>query len=101
MRAQSSGITLTDADAAIAKGMIARGDRQHDIAAWFGVNGGRIADISTGATFTHVAAQLDNLPPPGPYISGKNIAETKQKLSDLHSQIEGLAKAVKEQIDGL
>jgi hypothetical protein len=34
-RAESSGVRLTRADAAIAKGMIARGDRHHDIAAWF------------------------------------------------------------------
>ena len=40
-RANPSGISLTEEDAAIAKGMLARGDRQHDVAAWFGVNGGR------------------------------------------------------------
>ena len=39
-RAKSSGIRLTEYDAALVKGMLARGDRQHDIAAWFGVNGG-------------------------------------------------------------
>jgi hypothetical protein len=39
-RAQPSGITLSVADAALIKGMLRRGDRQHDIAAWFGVNGG-------------------------------------------------------------
>lgn len=43
MRAEPSGISLTGTDAAIIKGMLLRGDRQHDIAAWFGVNGGRIA----------------------------------------------------------
>lgn len=72
-RAEPSGITLTDSDASIAKGMIARGDRQHDIAAWFGVNGGRIGDISTGAKFSSVAAaSLDRLPPPGPYLTGRD-----------------------------
>jgi hypothetical protein len=50
-RAEPSGISLTSADAAIVKAMLARNDRQHDIAAWFGVNGGRIADIKTGKTF--------------------------------------------------
>jgi hypothetical protein len=39
---------LTDHEVSIAKGMISRGDRQHDIAAYFGVNGGRIGEISTG-----------------------------------------------------
>jgi len=28
--------------------MLARGDRQHDIASYFGVNGGRIGEIATG-----------------------------------------------------
>jgi hypothetical protein len=57
----------------IAKGMLARGDRQHDIAAWFGVNGGRIADISTGKKFSEVpAAPSQKLPPPGPYLTGQD-----------------------------
>lgn len=72
-RAEPSGITLTDSDASVVKGMLARGDRQHDIAAWFGVNGGRIGDISTGAKFPSVtAAGLDKLPPPGPYLTGRD-----------------------------
>ena len=41
-RANASGISLTAAHAALVKGMLKRGDRQHDIAAWFGVNGGRV-----------------------------------------------------------
>lgn len=72
-RAAASGISLTEAEAAIAKGMLARGDRQHDIAAWFGVNGGRIADIATGKKFPEVpAAALEKLPPPGPYLTGRD-----------------------------
>lgn len=55
-RAKPSGIHLTALDAAIVKGMLARGDRQHDIAAWFGVNGGRIAEVATGASFSSVPA---------------------------------------------
>ena len=45
-RASPSGISLTDRDAAVIKGMLIRGDRQHDIAAWFGVNSARIAEIA-------------------------------------------------------
>ena len=41
-------MALSDREIAIAKGMILRGDRQHDIAAYFGENGGRIGEISTG-----------------------------------------------------
>ncbi len=72
-RARPSGIHLTERDAAIVKGMLARGDRQHDIAAWFGVNGGRIAEIATRRKFRSVVPeQCANLPPPGPYPSGKD-----------------------------
>jgi hypothetical protein len=39
-------ISLTETDAALVKGMLRRGDRQHDVAAWFGVNGRRITEIA-------------------------------------------------------
>lgn len=74
-RAPASGITLSEDDAAIVKGMLARGDRQHDIAAWFGVNGGRIGEVASGQRFADIeraASQL--LPPPGPYLSGRETA---------------------------
>lgn len=81
LKAQSSGIRLDENDAAIVKGMLARGDRQHDIAAWFGVNGGRIGEISTGMKFPEVSpADQDELPPPGPYLSGRQSAELLAKL---------------------
>lgn len=71
-RALNSGISLSEADAALVKGMLGRGDRQHDIAAWFGVNGGRIAEIATGLRFDHIDAAAENdLPPSGPYASGQ------------------------------
>ena len=67
-RAEPSGITLSAIDAALIKGMLRRGDRQHDIAAWFGVNGGRVAEIATGARFDEVGpSPASVLPPPGPY----------------------------------
>jgi hypothetical protein len=73
-RAEPSGITLSSDDAAVIKGMLARGDRQHDIAAWFGVNGGRIAEIAIGDKFPNVAAApASELPPPGPYLSGRQV----------------------------
>lgn len=71
-RACSSGISLSESDAAIVKGMLVRGDRQHDIAAWFGVNGGRIGEIATGHRFARVEpATRDELPPVGPYPAGR------------------------------
>ena len=75
MRAPNSGISLTEQDAALVKAMLARGDRQHDIAAWFGVNGGRIAEIATRRKFRSVEpADRSNLPPKGPYPSGRDAA---------------------------
>jgi hypothetical protein len=71
-RACASGISLSEGDAAIVKGMLFRGDRQHDIAAWFGVNAGRIAEIATGFRFSRVQqADADELPPSGPYPAGR------------------------------
>jgi hypothetical protein len=71
-RAKSSGISLTADDAAIVKGMLLRGDRQHDIASWFGVNAGRIAEICRGSNYALIGpAPTEVLPPPGPYPAGR------------------------------
>ncbi len=87
-RAKASGVRLTAADAAIAKGMLARGDRQHDVAAWFGVNAGRIADVATGASFAHVAAASPaDLPPPGPYLSGKAAGAAVAALAEARAAL--------------
>lgn len=81
-RANPSGIRLSDRDAAIVKGMLKRGDRQHDIAAWFGVNGGRIGEIASGKAHRSVQAEEGgNLPPSGPYPSGREATVALQALS--------------------
>lgn len=54
---------LSATDAAVIKGMLARGDKQHDIAAYFGENGARIAEIKKGEKFADVRA-ASTLPPP-------------------------------------
>jgi hypothetical protein len=74
-RGNASGHVLKRADASIIMGMVARGDRDHDIAAWFGVNQGRIAEVKDGSKFGIVAAaQSDQLPPKGPPgIKGRRI----------------------------
>ena len=81
-RARPSGIRLTEADASLVKGMLVRGDRQHDVAAWFGVNGGRIAEIATGANFAWVPRATSELPPPGPYPTGKQAIEAQKALDE-------------------
>lgn len=86
-RAEPSGITLSAGDAAQVKGMLARGDRQHDIAAWFGVNGGRIAEIATGSCYYYVkAASWDTLPPAGPYPKPKEAVAAITALANLRRQ---------------
>jgi hypothetical protein len=68
--------------------MLWRGDRQSDIASYFGVNGGRIAEISTGARFGGVEmAPQDTLPPPGPYIYGELHRRMKKALADIRSEL--------------
>jgi hypothetical protein len=88
-RAQPSGISLDEHDASIAKGMIARGNRQHDIAAWFGVNGGRIGEIASGHKFYSLSlAPAESLPPPGPYLSGRDTAVLLSKLGKARKVID-------------
>jgi hypothetical protein len=49
--------------------MHARGDRQHDIAAYHGVDSARVSEIVKGHKFRGVVPMPgDRLPPPGPYI---------------------------------
>jgi hypothetical protein len=45
---------LNNDQIATVKGMLARGDKQHLIAAHFGVNGGRIAEVATGRIGTAI-----------------------------------------------
>jgi hypothetical protein len=45
---------LTEDQAAIVKGLLMRGEKQHDIAAFFAVNGGRIAEVATGQRFADI-----------------------------------------------
>jgi hypothetical protein len=71
-RAEPSGLALTAEDAALVRGMIERGDRHHDIAAFFGVNQGRIAEIREGTRFPGIPPiDTDELPPKGPYLTPK------------------------------
>jgi hypothetical protein len=82
-------MALNDGEIAIVKGMLARGDRQHDIAAYFGVNGGRIAEISTGQRGQSVtAAAQAELPPAGPYMAGRSALRARDTLIALRELID-------------
>lgn len=75
--AKISGYSLTQKDAEVVLGMVARGDRDHDIAAWFGVNQGRIAEVKSGSGWGPLsAASADRLPPRGaPGIKGRRLRD--------------------------
>ena len=67
-------MAMTVNDAKIAIGMLARGDNQHDVAAWFGENQARIVEASQGKYGTTEAAPASELPPSGPPgIKGRRL----------------------------
>jgi len=55
------GPAPTSSDAAVVKAMLAHGFRQSDIAAYFGVNSGRISEINTGRRFAGVGPSPEAL----------------------------------------
>jgi hypothetical protein len=77
------------ADVPDIKGMLIRGDPQSDIAAYFGTNGGRIAEINTDQRWAWIEpAPPDKLPPPGPYpvaraavLHRKTLLEVRETLA--------------------
>lgn len=94
-RAKNSGIRLNEKDVALVKGMLKRGDRQHDIAAWFGVNPGRIAEVKFGDLFSLVTAATGNeLPPVGPYPCGRDSMLALEIISKMRSALEDAEKLV-------
>ena len=100
MKAQASGNTLSHKDARYVKGMLLRGDRQHDIAAYFGVNGGRIAEVANGTNKYPNTPPMDEekLPPPGPYLTKYALSSVIETLDEAIAAIE-LAEAEEEVAD--
>jgi hypothetical protein len=83
-RGKPSGISLTKADARLVMGMEARGDRNHDIAAWFGVNQGRIAECKDGSFGNLEAAPAHELPPSGPPgLKGRRLRSAADRVVQL------------------
>jgi hypothetical protein len=108
---------MTNDEAATIKGMLARGDKNQWIVAWFGgeFNPGRVAEISTGKTFADVAGATRDLPPRGPYASGKDAYEAllvlqpmleaqlaiTEKFSALQNSSVRHCKSIQQAIDSL
>jgi hypothetical protein len=88
---------LDTREVALVKGMLLRGDRQHDIAAYFGVNGGRIGEISTRLKGDGVSAALpDELPPKGPYMAGRSSLRARDTLLALRDLIDGAIQDIEQ-----
>jgi hypothetical protein len=84
-------VKLTEEDASVIKGMLARGDKQQWIVAWFGgdFNPGRVAEISKGKRFSHVAAApRKKFPPIGPYASGQSAHRALLALGPVKAAID-------------
>ena len=86
-KATRSGLSVNTADVPVILAMVARGDRRHDIAAWFGLNQGRIAEVENGKHGTLSLAPGSQLPPsgsPGPKALAMRDA-VRKAISDLGS----------------
>jgi hypothetical protein len=94
-------MSLTNRDAAIVLGMVARGDKRHDIAAWFGENQARIAEIEQGSHGSISAAPTAELPPKGaPGPKGRRMRAFANKA--LEALDAGDAEAAKKALrDGI
>lgn len=87
-KASRSGKKVRPDDVPVVRGMVARGDRRHDIAAWFGFNQGRIAEIEEGQYGSPLPAHQSTLPPagsPGPKALAIRAAVAKA-ISALEAQ---------------
>jgi len=98
-------MSLTRRDAAIIVGMLARGDKNQDVAAWFGENPARVVEIEKGETFGVVPmAAANDLPPKG--AVGPKARRLRAYALDALSALkdkgpDGIPTAIKELQDGL
>ncbi len=82
-RGNSSGRRVKPSDVPIIIGMIARDDRHHDIAAWFGFNQGRIKEAQDGKYGPPETNPGLKLPPKGPPgIKGRELREDAETALD-------------------
>jgi hypothetical protein len=100
-RADASGLKVEKDDIPIIIGMVNRGDRRHDIAAWFGLNQGRIKNTQDGRYGAPETIPGINLPPKGPPgLKGRRLREAlgaaldHLKSGDVTVAINKIEKAV-------
>lgn len=89
-KAAASGISLGYRETCVVKGMLARGDRQHDIASYFGVNPARVNEIASGdnAYPNAQASPEAELPPPGPYLTKFAVQGVIETLNEALAALE-------------
>jgi hypothetical protein len=88
-------MALTTQEISIVKGMLARGDAQHHIAAYFGVNSARINDIKQGTVGNEVPPTIGaGLPEPGPYMGVRSGLRARETLIALRDLIDGAIKDI-------
>lgn len=85
-KASRSGISVNSGDLPVILGMLARGDRKHDVAAWFGLNQGRIAEVADGKHGSPPIANSSYLLPEG--SPGPRARELRQRLKAIRRAIE-------------
>ena len=74
-------LSVSQEDARIILGMVARGDKNQDIAAWFGINQGRIPETKQGKYGNPQPAPTAELPPKGPTgIKGRRLHGRVQQV---------------------
>lgn len=80
-KASRSGLSVQHADVPIILAMVARGDRNHDLAAWFGLNQGRIKEVKDGQYGSPSLAPANALPPSGaPGLKARDLRTAVQKI---------------------
>ena len=76
-------MAFSNKEASIVLGMVARGDKRHDIAAWYGENQARIAEVEQGDYGNLAAAPVSELPPRGaPGPKGRRLRSKAIKVAE-------------------
>lgn len=86
---------ITQEMVSMIKGMLNRGDKQQDIAACFGINSARVAEIKSGKKHAEVKAAPDEaLPPVPPYPSPYDLWKAKNAIWAARVALEAVMDAV-------
>lgn len=97
-RAEPISEELDAVKVAIIKGMILRGDRQNDIAAFFKFNPRVVSHVNTGhyGDFVHVKPAPPDQLPPADYPAPYELLETQQSLWKVRVALETAEEAVRD-----